>query len=103
MAPTPLEIKTKALGRLVKEESLYQQELKDQEKVVSELKAANGDEYEIKKQIEVFEDTKQMIPEIRTKIKESLESLESFIESYTGVEDLTASKENIELARNLLN
>jgi tubulin-specific chaperone A len=101
MAPSQLEIKTKALGRLVKEEGLYQKEVKEQEQVVEKLKAVNGDEYDIKKQIEVLNDTKQMVPEIRQKIKQSLDALEAYLESYTGSEDVSAANENIDVAKKL--
>lgn len=102
MAPTQLEIKTKSLGRLIKEESLYQQELKEQESHVENLKTSNADSYEIKKQVEVLDDTKKVIPEIRKKISEAKDSLEAHIKDYTGTEDLTASKENIAAAEKLL-
>lgn len=102
MAPTQLEIKTKALGRLVKEEGLYQRELEDQEKVIEGLKAQNADSYEIKKQIEVLDDTKKVIPEIRKKIRESKESLEAFLESYTDGDDTSAAKQNIQAATKVI-
>ncbi|KAH3664319.1 hypothetical protein WICMUC_005847 [Wickerhamomyces mucosus] len=101
MAPTQLEIKTKALGRLVKEESLYQEELKQQDDHINFLKSNNGDEYEIKKQIQVLDDTKKVIKEVLKKIKESKDSLESFLETYTGDEDLNLSKQNIANANKL--
>lgn len=102
MAPTQLEIKTKALGRLIKEESLYQNDLKEQEAHVESLKSGNADSYEIKKQVEVLDDTKNVIPEIRKKIAEAQESLESFIKDYTGTEDLSAAKEQIEASKKAL-
>ena len=38
MAPTQLEIKVRALQRLVKEETYYQQELKEQQQHIEKLK-----------------------------------------------------------------
>ncbi|CCH42939.1 Tubulin-specific chaperone A [Wickerhamomyces ciferrii] len=102
MAPSQLEIKTKALGRLIKEESLYQDELKAQEAHVEQLKSSGADQYDLKKQVEVLDDTKNVIPEIRKKIDEAQQSLEEFLKEYQGTEDLTASKENIELAQKIL-
>lgn len=102
MAPTQLEIKSKALARLIKEEGLYQKELKEQEEHVQGLKSSNADSYEIKKQEEVLEDTRKVIPEVRKKISEAQESLESYITDYTGTEDLTTAKKNIEAAKKLL-
>lgn len=51
MAPTPLRIKINALNRLVKEEGLYLQEAQEQEIRIQALREAGADEYEIKKQV----------------------------------------------------
>lgn len=102
MAPSQLEIKSKALGRLVKEEGLYQKELKEQEDLVQTLKSSNADSYEVKKQEEVLADTKKVIPEVRKKISEAQKSLEEYIKDYTGTEELTTAKDNIEAAKLLL-
>ncbi|KAG7662656.1 RBL2 [[Candida] subhashii] len=87
MAPSPLQIKVSALKRLIKEEKLYQQEVTEQEQYVAQMKANNGDEYEIKKQIEVLEESKRMVPQVTTKIEQHREALKQFLESYTGDED----------------
>jgi tubulin-specific chaperone A len=49
--PSQLQIKTNALGRLIKEERLYRDEVVDHEKRIADMKAANADEYDIKKQV----------------------------------------------------
>jgi tubulin-specific chaperone A len=103
MAPSPLEIKTKALGRLIKEESLYHEEVQEQEHAISTMKSQNADPYDLKKQVEVLEDSKRMIPELRKKIEESLGSLEQFIREYTGDENLEDANVNIATAKKLLN
>ncbi|ODQ82564.1 hypothetical protein BABINDRAFT_24426, partial [Babjeviella inositovora NRRL Y-12698] len=95
MAPTKLEIKLKSLNRLMKEESLYREELAEQQVVVDNLKANNADEYDLKKQIEVLEETRKMIPELLKKVTEHKQALDEFLESYSGEEDLTEAKEAI--------
>lgn len=102
MAPSQVEIKTKALGRLLKEEQLYHQEQQEQEKVIATMKAQNADVYELKKQVEVLEDTKKMIPELRKKIRESLDALEQFLQDFTGEHDKEAAGTNIAAAKKLL-
>ncbi|KAF5100578.1 hypothetical protein D0Z00_001197 [Geotrichum galactomycetum] len=51
MAPSQLQIKTNALGRLLKESNLYQREADEQQVHVDNLKANSADEYEIKKAV----------------------------------------------------
>ncbi|KAI5962374.1 DIT1 [Candida pseudojiufengensis] len=92
MSPTPLQIKVNALKRLIKEEQLYQQEVKDQETYVNQMKSQNADEYEIKKQIQVLEESQRMVPQVNEKIKELKQSLEEFINNYNGDEDLSIAK-----------
>lgn len=51
MAPSQLQIKINALGRLIKESKLYQKETDEQVVRVDDLKASDADEYEIKKAV----------------------------------------------------
>lgn len=88
MAPTPLQIKTRALQRLVKEEKLYQQELDEQQQLVDGLKAdPNTDEYELKKQLEILQENDKMIPAIKAKVKEHAKLLEEFLKANSVNED----------------
>lgn len=93
MAPTQLQIKVNALKRLIKEETLYQKEVKEQEQHVATMKKDNADEYEIKKQIEVLEESQRMVPEITAKINQHKSALAKFLETYNGDEDLSAAEE----------
>ncbi|CAI4036553.1 hypothetical protein SMKI_15G4010 [Saccharomyces mikatae IFO 1815] len=103
MAPTQLEIKVKALKRLTKEEGYYQQELKDREANVAKLKEDESvDPYDLKKQEEVLDDTKRLLPTLFEKIKEFKEDLEKFLETYQGTEDISDAKTAIASAQELL-
>ncbi|KAK6459085.1 tubulin-specific chaperone A [Scheffersomyces xylosifermentans] len=93
MSPTPLQIKVNALKRLIKEEKLYQQEVSEQEQYVNHMKSNNADEYELKKQIQVLEESQRMVPEVTRKIQEHKEALKVFLESYKGDEDTAAARE----------
>ncbi|KAG5420541.1 RBL2 [Candida metapsilosis] len=93
MAPSQLQIKVNALKRLIKEEGLYQREVTEQEQHVNQMKANNADEYELKKQVEVLEESKRMVPQVSKKIEDLKKSLQEYLESYTGDEDLTEAKE----------
>lgn len=91
MAPSQLQIKVNALKRLVKEESLYRQEVTEQEQFVAQMKANNADEYEIKKQIQVLEESQRMVPEVTKKISQHKDALKLFLETYKGDEDITTA------------
>lgn len=69
MSPSSLQIKVNSLKRLIKEESLYQQEVAEQQHFVNQMKSNNADEYELKKQIQVLEESQRMVPEVSEKIK----------------------------------
>ena len=92
MALTPIQIKINAIKRLVKEESLYKQEVEEQEQYVAGMRKANADEYEIKKQVEVLEESKRMVPEVSKKVAQYKEDLATFLKSYTGTDDLAEAK-----------
>ncbi|CAK7903201.1 tubulin-specific chaperone A [[Candida] anglica] len=96
MAPTPLQIKVNSLKRLIKEETLYKQEVTDQEKYVEQMKSKDADEYELKKQVQVLEESQRMVPELTRKIKEHKEALVSFLDTYTGDEDVSVAKSLIQ-------
>ena len=64
MGPSPLQIKVNALKRLIKEEKLSKQEVAEQEQHINQMKANNADEYELKKQIQVLEESQRMVPEV---------------------------------------
>ncbi|AHY77544.1 AQG_2a_G0052060.mRNA.1.CDS.1 [Saccharomyces cerevisiae] len=103
MAPTQLDIKVKALKRLTKEEGYYQQELKDQEAHVAKLKEDKSvDPYDLKKQEEVLDDTKRLLPSLYEKIREFKEDLEQFLKTYQGTEDVSDARSAITSAQELL-
>ncbi|CCH59201.1 hypothetical protein TBLA_0B03610 [Henningerozyma blattae CBS 6284] len=103
MTPTSLQIKVKALQRLIKEETYYKQELKEQTEHVEKLKNdSEVDPYDLKKQIEVQQDTERLLPSLYKKIEQFKENLNEYMESYEGTEDLTEAKEIVIKANELL-
>ncbi|KAH3682722.1 hypothetical protein WICPIJ_006312 [Wickerhamomyces pijperi] len=97
MAPTQLEIRTRALGRLVKEYYLYQEELLAQQNHVRLLKSQNHDEYEIRKQEEVEVDTKRVMIEVSKKINELYLVLADVVNQLDTIP--TDTRENMERAK----
>ena len=93
MGPSPLQIKVNALKRLIKEEKLSKTEVDEQEQHINQMKANNADEYELKKQIQVLEESQRMVPEVTKKVAEYRQALKEFLDSYKGDEDVTEAKE----------
>ncbi|OEJ83091.1 Tubulin-specific chaperone A [Hanseniaspora osmophila] len=84
MPPSKLYIKTKALERLLKEEDYYKKELQDQQKLVNTLKDDKSvDPYELKKHIEVLQDTERLFPSLYQKIDEFKVDLENYLKEFS--------------------
>lgn len=88
MSPTALEIKIKALERLIKEEKLYEQELAEQQQVIDKLSSKKSDttgekeeedEYFLKKQKQVLEDTERVIVQVKQKVGDALSLLKEHL------------------------
>ncbi|XP_073334662.1 tubulin-specific chaperone A [Pagrus major] len=93
-----IKIKTGIVKRLAKEEIAYKTEAKQQEEKVERLKAEAGDEYVIKKQLEVLQESKMMIPDCRRRLAIAHADLLQLLEAE---EDLAESEE-YKGARNIL-
>ncbi|TMS08279.1 tubulin-specific chaperone A [Larimichthys crocea] len=93
-----IKIKTGIVKRLAKEEISYKTEAKQQEEKVERLKAEAGDEYVIKKQMEVLQESRMMIPDCHRRLAIAHADLLQLLETE---EDLAESEEYKE-ARNML-
>lgn len=71
---------------------MYRNEVNEQEKYVEQMRTSKADEYELKKQIEVLNESQRMVPELLKKIKEHREKLVEFLESYAGDEDTSIAR-----------
>uniref|UniRef100_A0A1A8GHA5 Tubulin-specific chaperone A n=1 Tax=Nothobranchius korthausae TaxID=1143690 RepID=A0A1A8GHA5_9TELE len=94
-----IKIKTGVVKRLAKEEVLYMDEAKKQEEKVERLKAEAGDEYVIKKQMEVLQESRMMIPDCHRRLAVAHADLLQLLEEME--KDLGESEEYKE-ARNTL-
>uniref|UniRef100_UPI0037E73983 tubulin-specific chaperone A n=1 Tax=Semicossyphus pulcher TaxID=241346 RepID=UPI0037E73983 len=93
-----IKIKTGIVKRLAKEEISYKTEAKQQEEKVERLKAEEGDDYVIKKQMEVLQESRMMIPDCHRRLAIAHADLLQLLETE---EDLGESEEYKE-ARNML-
>ncbi|EGG02958.1 uncharacterized protein MELLADRAFT_109731 [Melampsora larici-populina 98AG31] len=93
---------TQLQRKLIAEEKSYRQELIEQTKALSGFKKVEGDEdyeWKLKKQKEVIEETKKMIPDAQLRLSKSLVELQELVgaheEEWAGTEELLKAKELI--------
>ncbi|XP_029941313.1 tubulin-specific chaperone A isoform X2 [Salarias fasciatus] len=89
-ATRQIKIKTGIVKRLVKEENAYIKDVKQQEDKIERLKAEAGDEYVIKKQVEVLQESKMMIRDSHRRLAIAHAALQQLLETE---EDLAESEE----------
>jgi len=102
MAPqTKLAVATSSLIRLVKDEASYHKEMAQQEVRIKKLEGDSTDEnaeYMLKQERQGLEETKNVLPSVRQKIREALERLEQELESNKEAGD--ESSEQVTKAKN---
>lgn len=91
MAPSTLQVLTKAIQRLEKEGNLYKNDIAEQEREMETLINNNADEVLIRKHREVLDESKRMIPELNRKLSDHKNRLRVFLQSYSGDEDVQAA------------
>uniref|UniRef100_A0A3Q3GPG2 Tubulin-specific chaperone A n=1 Tax=Labrus bergylta TaxID=56723 RepID=A0A3Q3GPG2_9LABR len=84
--------------RLAKEEISYKKEAKQQEERVERMRAQDGEDYNIKKQLEVLQESRMMIPDCHRRLAVAHADLMQLLETE---EDLSEAEEYKE-ARNIL-
>ncbi|XP_063433754.1 tubulin-specific chaperone A-like [Mytilus galloprovincialis] len=85
-----IKIKTGVVKRLTKEKLSYEKESEQQEAKIEKMKTEGKDEYDIKKQVEVLGECKQMIPDSLKRLKVAHEELTKLLEKE---EDLKEAEE----------
>ncbi|KAJ1926045.1 hypothetical protein IWQ60_004142 [Tieghemiomyces parasiticus] len=88
MSLRDLTIKTGVLKRVLKDETYYKQEAKDQEARIAKLKAENGDAYVIRKQVRrsamyslsFLDETLNMIPDCKRRIAQAIQDLKALVD-----------------------
>ncbi|KAJ1554118.1 hypothetical protein HK405_005961 [Cladochytrium tenue] len=84
-----LKIKTGVVRRLTKELAAYHNEATKQQERIDRLVANGADEYDVRKQQEVLEETHQVIPDTRQRLATAREELEKIVTAFE--EELGAS------------
>jgi len=89
-----LKIKTGTLGRLGKEVVGYKKELLEQEQRIEKMRAESKDEYDIKKQQEVLQETRDIIPDSVRRLESARNDLKEHMDLIkTSSPELVESQE----------
>ena len=96
-----LTILTGVVRRTQKELEAYHKELADQKAKVAAMRAGGGDEYDIKKQVEVQGESEMMIPDTMRRLAKGVEDLAGFV-AQNAAEPALAGSEALAGARALL-
>ncbi|KAF8963986.1 hypothetical protein BGZ46_000863 [Entomortierella lignicola] len=91
MSTRDLSIKTNVLKRLAKEQVYYNEEKNKQQKRIDEMVAKDPEDYDIKKQREVLEETVDMIPDVERRKKAAHQDLANVVTNASP--DVKSSKE----------
>eukprot|EP01096_Ripella_sp_DP13-Kostka_P010469 TRINITY_DN410_c0_g1_i1.p1 TRINITY_DN410_c0_g1~~TRINITY_DN410_c0_g1_i1.p1 ORF type:complete len:162 (+),score=76.53 TRINITY_DN410_c0_g1_i1:65-487(+) len=81
-----LGIKSDSIKRLIKEVGYYQKELETQRAKMSTMISEGKDEYDIKKQREIVEESETMVPDTINRLLNSVRDLELFMEENADLE-----------------
>lgn len=88
-----IRIKTGVVKRLTKEKISYEKEVIQEEKRIQKMKEEGKDEYDIKKQGEVLQESKAMIPDCLKRLNTAYLDLTNILKAE---EDLKEAKEYVE-------
>ncbi|KAM4879466.1 tubulin-specific chaperone A isoform 2-T2 [Sylvia borin] len=79
--------------RLAKEKIMYEKEAKQQEEKIEKMKAEACDDYGIKKQIEILQESRMMIPDCQRRLEVAHAELTQLLENEKELEEAEEYKE----------
>ncbi|XP_047586639.1 tubulin-specific chaperone A isoform X2 [Lutra lutra] len=79
--------------RLVKEKMMYEKEAKQQEEKIEKMKAEDGENYAIKKQAEILQESRMMIPDCQRRLEAAYTDLLQLLEGEKDLEETEEYKE----------
>ncbi|KAF5300135.1 hypothetical protein FQR65_LT09226 [Abscondita terminalis] len=83
-----LKIKTGVVRRLAKEKVVYEKEADQQRCRIEKFKGEGKDEYDIRKQEEVLQETLMMVPDCQRKLGKAIEELKNIIDNELDLQEL---------------
>lgn len=97
-----LKIKTGVVKRLAKEKTVYEREAEQQRSRIEKLKNNGGDEYEVRKQEEVLNESIMMVPDCQRKLAVAYEELQRILDNegdLKEIEEFAAAQKALEDAK----
>lgn len=91
-----LKIKTGTFTRLRKEVQMYEREVTEQLEKISKMQQEGRDEADIHKQMEILEESRNMIPDAHARLEQAKQSLMEQIDDTESAEQAEAVKESDE-------
>nr|ACO52044.1 Tubulin-specific chaperone A [Aquarana catesbeiana] len=88
-----IKIKAGVVKRLYKDKVMYEKEAKQQEEKVERMKTAGEDEYVLKKQNEVLQESRMMIPDCSRRLEAASTDLAQILENEKELEDTEEYKD----------
>ncbi|XP_057576786.1 tubulin-specific chaperone A-like [Hippopotamus amphibius kiboko] len=88
-----IRIKTRVVKRLVQEKMMYEKKAKQQEEKIEKMKAEDGENYAIKKQAEILQESRMMIPDCQRRLEAAYTDLLQLLESEKDLEEAEEYKE----------
>jgi len=90
-----LKIKTGVVKRLTKEKISYEVESEQQKKRIERMKTEGKDEYDIKKQGEVLQESLMMIPDCQKKLAPAVTELQKILDEEGDMVELEEYKQAV--------
>ncbi|KAJ3209522.1 hypothetical protein HDU67_006150 [Dinochytrium kinnereticum] len=97
-----LKIKTGVAKRLGKELQSYRAEAVKQQQRIDTLIAGGGDEYDVRKQREVLDETHQMLPDTQRRLTSAVQELDGIVTEFLKHNPDSGESEEIVEARDVL-
>ena len=94
-----LKIRTGVVKRLDKEKKSYEKEAVQLEEKVAKMRSEGRDEYEIKKAVEVLEESRMMVPDCQKRLTAAIEELKTLVQAQqelSQTEEFKAAQEQLE-------
>ncbi|XP_040195545.1 tubulin-specific chaperone A-like [Rana temporaria] len=88
-----IKIKTGVVKRLYKDKVMYEKEAKQKEEKVERMKTAGEDEYVLKKQNEVLQESRMMIPDCSRRLEATSTDLAQILENEKELEEAEEYKD----------
>ncbi|XP_032068582.1 tubulin-specific chaperone A [Thamnophis elegans] len=88
-----IKIKTGVVKRLAKEKVMYEKEARQQEEKIEKMKAEDGENYAIKKQTEILQESRMMIPDCQRRLEAAHSDLVQLLENEKELEETEEYKD----------